>query len=124
LAQATSARKTDTVMAAASRKRRFGDTVSAESIADERETAPAPSALCLDGARGLRASRQHLRGSGILQLSGLLQEDGTPMMTGGIGAVLATRRQHGRQLERRQAVQVSLPLAHRIRCYAYRLPVG
>jgi hypothetical protein len=35
----TSARKTDTVMAAASRKRRFGDTVTSESIADERETA-------------------------------------------------------------------------------------
>jgi hypothetical protein len=35
----TSARKTDTVMAAASRKRRFGDTVTSESIADERATA-------------------------------------------------------------------------------------
>ena len=35
----TSARKTDTVMAAASRKRRFGDTVTSDTIADERETA-------------------------------------------------------------------------------------
>jgi L-amino acid N-acyltransferase YncA len=36
---ATAARENDVVHAAASRKRRFGDTVTSESIADERKTA-------------------------------------------------------------------------------------